>query len=179
MKITLTLNGKSVEVDLTEEQIETLGLKEEKGTNGYQKKEYYNPWKYPDADVSDLKGKTVVQITVEKECDDLDLDNDRIIFLCSDGSEYMMQHDQDCCESVGIESIDGHINDLLDSPIVIAEVVTSEGEAKSEWAESHTWTFYKFATAKGYVTIRWYGESNGYYSEKVSFVRVDQGPRFH
>ena len=36
MKVTLTLNGKSVEVDLTEEQLKTLGIEEKKKT-GYER----------------------------------------------------------------------------------------------------------------------------------------------
>lgn len=118
-----------------------------------------------------IKGKTFFKI--EKKYNE-------IKFFCNDGYLYSMLHQQDCCESVSIDDIDGDLDDLIGSPILKCEVVSNYGDDKSlsedlynisKNAESSTWTFYKFATMKGYVTIRWFGESNGYYSEGVDFIK--------
>lgn len=69
------------------------------------------------------------------------------------------------------------MEDLVGTPILLAECVTEKQEAdnsdpyRSFWG-STTWTFYKFATNKESVTVRWVGHSNGYYSEYVSFTEV-------
>ena len=70
---------------------------------------------------------------------------------------------------------------MIGSPLLRAEEVVHKdktpGEARGvelEYGhrESCTWTFYKLATIKGSVTIRWYGGSNGYYSEMVDFSEI-------
>lgn len=96
---------------------------------------------------------------------------DNVLFTLDDGSAYRMQHHQDCCESVVIEQVDGDISDIIGSPLLIAET-----SFKKQNTEDGTqgWTFYRFATVKGYVTIRWSGNSNGYYSVGVSFEQ-DRG----
>lgn len=101
------------------------------------------------------------------------LDNDtwasEIKFVTDTGTVFRMDHDQDCCETVSVDEIHGDLDDLIGSPITMAEVADDYFGKPSEYAESYTWSFYKLATAKGYVTIRWLGESNGYYSERVGF----------
>ena len=112
-------------------------------------------------ELSDMIGK--VFTSVEQVNDDL-------VFTCLDGV-FTFTHNQNCCESVDIESIVGDLGDLVGSPLLLAEESTSdsnpEGVAVPEYQDSFTWTFYKFATIKGYVDVRWYGSSNGYYSERV------------
>lgn len=139
----------------------------------------YDRWEHPDATMEELIGKTITEINKT---------DDELNFTCSDGSTYLMYHSQDCCESVSIEDISGDLQDLIGNPLLKAEERSStepdealaaeraKEKAKDEYyygAESETWTFYEFATIKGSVTIRWYGTSNGYYSESVSLIRTD------
>lgn len=121
---------------------------------------------------AELVGKTITQIVVSGD-DYRDYDKARMRFICSDGTQYLMYHSQDCCEEVYIDDICGNIDNLLDSPILLAEESSRHDNPKNRWTDSNTWTFYKLATSKGYVTIRWYGESNGYYSEKVAFIKEE------
>ena len=110
--------------------------------------------------INELIGKKILEI--------INNDNESLVFKCHDGSEYTMLHHQDCCESVYLEDINGEFDDLVGYPILQAEESSSDATGH-QGCESGTWTFYKFATVKGYVTLRWLGESNGYYSEGVSF----------
>ena len=95
--------------------------------------------------------------------------NDAVIFSFTDGTKYELTHHQDCCESVWVEDIIGDLNDLVGSPLLMAEEAYEDA---SDNDDSMTWSFYKFATAKGYVTIRFCGTSNGYYSETAGLYRI-------
>ena len=103
---------------------------------------------------------------------------DRELVFENATDRYVFSHHQDCCESVYIESIVGDIEDLVNTPILIAEESSGDTPADSTATpyDSYTWTFYKFATFKGYVDIRWLGESNGYYSESVDVEHTAKVP---
>jgi hypothetical protein len=99
-------------------------------------------------------------------------DGEELIFKTADGKSHKFYHAQDCCENVSIEDVCGDLSDLVGSPMLVAEQVNSEDDKPPyENCESYTWTFYKFATAKGSVTVRWLGTSNGYYSESVAYIQ--------
>lgn len=124
-----------------------------------------------DVEFNELVGKTLISVRGEKG-------DDEIVFETDSGEVYKLYHSQDCCESVSVEDICGDLDDIIGASVLVAEESTSEenpegaSEETTEYQESFTWTFYKIDTAKGGVVIRWYGESNGYYSESVYFDRV-------
>jgi len=138
------------------------------------------------ADLKELVGKTLTEVVLDKQ-------NDTIKFVADTGEQYLMHHEQNCCERVSIDDICGDLQDLVGTPILVAEEVSNkmfeedwkrreqekveEADSKDEFywlSDSYTWTFYKLATINGYVDIRWYGESNGYYSERVDFIKKDE-----
>jgi len=117
-----------------------------------------------------LKGKTLSKVE--------NFDNEKLVFTTIEGEVYELSHEQECCESVLIEDICGDLDDLIGEPLLVVEEVKNgqninlEGtEDFDEWM-SFTWTFYKMDTRKGGVTIRFFGESNGCYSETVDFYRI-------
>jgi hypothetical protein len=126
--------------------------------------------------ISELIGEIVIGITCTKDDPKVD---DYILFHTKSGT-FKMYHQRDCCEQVEIIDICGNLEDLISTdreyPIIVADERVSDdkslkrldGKDPDEY-DSYTWTFYELATNKGSVTIRWYGESNGYYSESVSF----------
>lgn len=128
-----------------------------------------------EVDFSILHGKTLVEHEVINNTEE----NDAIKFTFSDGTQYSMHHEQDCCEHVHIEDISGDLDDLIGNPLLIADQRLSGNydednltKCLDDYEESYTWTFYTFATIKGYVDIRWYGSSNGFYSESVGLYTI-------
>jgi len=115
-----------------------------------------------------LGGKTFSSI--------VNADNEELIFTATTGEKYIFGHRQSCCESVGIVDICGDLNDLVGTPLLCAEERTqydsNEGIAPEDipkYQDCFMWTFYEFRTIKGSVTVRWHGDSNGYYSVSVDF----------
>lgn len=103
-----------------------------------------------------------------------EIGSETLTFETSEGRRFQLHYYPDCCASCSLNDVAGDFADLIGYPLVQAEEVSNAGQdpKPSEYADSWTWTFYKLATVKGSVTLRWLGESNGYYSESVTFEEV-------
>lgn len=121
-----------------------------------------NRLEYTESSIEELLGETLTHAFSRKT------DGDEIIFRTKK-TEFKMYHEQDCCEHVSIEDINGDLNDLIGSPIIVSMERSNRSQGNND--DSETWTFYDISTIKGWVTIRWHGSSNGYYSESVNISR--------
>jgi len=116
--------------------------------------------------LKELIGQTCLDIQVRAN-------NERLIFYLEDGRRLCMEHDKECCEAVWLEEIIGDLADLIGTPILVAEERIHESTdddappGLSKKDHDYTWSFYEFRTIEGSVTLRWYGTSNGCYSERV------------
>lgn len=121
--------------------------------------------KYTNLPIKDMTLKAIKKI-----------DDDELYFLTEDFRVFRMYHGQDCCEMVTIDDINGDLEDLVGSPLVMAEVATKDVPNKEKRDESDLWTFYRFRTIKGDVNIKWWGSSNGWYSVEVDFEELKNDP---
>ena len=84
-----------------------------------------------------------------------------------------MAHRQECCEDVYIDDVCGDFADLLNETILVAEELSCDvTEEDRRIDNSCTWTFYHLATFSGDVTVKWFGASNGYYSEGADLFKI-------
>lgn len=115
---------------------------------------------------------TVVGLTFSR-IEGLYPESESVRFYTTCGRTFIMYHEQDCCESVYLESVSmlGNPEDFINTPIIHAEEASNPG-SDTDGYESSTWTFYKLSTQKGSMTLRWFGSSNGYYSESVTFKEL-------
>jgi hypothetical protein len=113
----------------------------------------------------ELVGKTFTDIVTNNH-------ENVVYFTDSDGGQYMMYHNQDCCENVYLaEVIGGELSDLVGEKILFAEKV-EQSISSGRYNDDEMWTFYKLSTNKTSITLRWVGSSNGYYSISVDFVKT-------
>lgn len=134
---------------------------------------------------SELKGKVITEISVGEyeEWGNYTeaIHSNAIMFRTADKKSYLMAHEQECCEDVTIDDICGDFNDIIGEEVLVAEEKQSKekpNEDKEYGYDSFTWTFYHIATFHGDVTIKWFGTSNGYYSEDALLYEIDYNVDF-
>ena len=116
---------------------------------------------YTYREFSEMVGKTFSHISVNEH-------KDEMIFHGEES--YKFYHEQDCCELIEIEDIDGDVDAKNFRLCTAEEVSRSSGGAGG--LDSATWTFYRFRGPNFNLVVRWGGYSNGYYSESVDFEKI-------
>lgn len=126
---------------------------------------------------TEFSGKTIQEIRGCKK------HSDEVTIKFTDGTCLKFYHQQDCCESVYLEDFDITPEWLIDSKIIsVEERISRSGEEISHYDStySYTWSFYVIKTSSSTMVLRWYGESNGWYSETVDidYLHYDESGNF-
>jgi hypothetical protein len=112
---------------------------------------------YDTVNFFELKGQTIIDIVVGDAT-----------YITTNTGKYQIYHLQDCCESVSHYKTIGNVEDIIDSPITLAEDDYGDPDwYDGTYYDSHTWTSFFLETVKGRVELWFLGESNGYYSETM------------
>lgn len=133
----------------------------------------YIYWSYKE--MADLIGLTLV--SAERHTFP---EGDGLLLITDTGEQFGLYHSPDCCESVDLEDITGDLDDIVGSPILSADESTNSDipPRKTDYEpDSYTWSFYRINTIKGGITVRFYGESNGYYSETATLRQREEKVR--
>jgi len=119
---------------------------------------------YGNTEFKDLVGEILDHVDIFPK----DKENpSEIILTTRSGKKFKIYHSQDCCEHVFLESVQGEWKELIGQ--TINEVSNLEKDASDEEQYNHaTRTILKFKADYDTVITKWYGSSNGYYSESVN-----------
>jgi hypothetical protein len=112
--------------------------------------------------LKEFEGKVLENVTYNKE-------DEILTFYFTNGDVYEMFHEQDCCESVYLEDGYDDLMFLIGQEILQAYVTSNSGD---DDGGTYTYTYYNISTFLNSATLRWYGSSNGYYSEAVDIQKV-------
>ena len=118
-----------------------------------------------DIDLDYFMWRTISDIKVSEH-------EDEVVFTFTDQSRVMMYHSQDCCETVYLADVTGDFDSIKGSPVLRVFENTQDGSHEEGSYGSRLYTFYTITTFDASVTLRWIGESNGYYSVGVSMCKL-------
>jgi len=102
----------------------------------------------------------------------IDYSKDEFVLSFTDGTQLKFYHEQYCCEKVYITQFVFSIPEIKGFASIIGKELKSikESYKKGEWEYgTYTETKLEFDTSCGKFEVHWYGESNGWYDENVSF----------
>lgn len=110
--------------------------------------------------IKELENEIIKEINIVNDAE--------ILFEMQSGKKFKFYHEQDCCESVTIKSIEGSVKELIGKTVRLCEYTLEERE-ETGIAEYCTNTHITLKTDDNTVIFKWIGTSNGYYSESVHF----------